>query len=304
MQAIMYRTVIILFATVCLSGCKTDGEIDEPTSPDKNEAIVKTKTDNFTMDSSLWDSRMQEGASIIFGDTDSHADDGHILSLVFPGNPALQSTDRTSPEFATEVWTQQALHYGRYEVKVQFARCAADEEVVSGIFTYHNNGEDLNQNGLSDNSEIDIEYLCGEPHLLWLTTWTDSDDAGFRKKTRSINMSTGEMYQTPDGGEDNYDTEYAGNLSTVRLADFPAAQTYYHLGFEWYEDRVRWFMVMDDQEITLWDMTDRTMVPQHAANFMLNVWHAATHWSSGEAGDYPGNDSTLKVDWFNYQPFD
>jgi hypothetical protein len=98
--------------------------------------------------------------------------------------------DFQGPASAVEVESVATFHYGRYETSVRFASCAAAEEIVSGIFTYLNDGTDTNGNGIADNSEIDVELLCGEPYLLWLTIWTDYETSPTERFSRPRGWST------------------------------------------------------------------------------------------------------------------
>src|SRR5690606_38896628 len=72
--------------------------------------------------------------------------------------------------------------------------------VVTGTFTYSSNHADENGNGLPDNDEIDIEVLCAQPHVVWLTIWTDYDGAtgAVRKISRAIDMRTGKVLHNCD----------------------------------------------------------------------------------------------------------
>jgi len=81
---------------------------------------------------------------------------------------------------------------------------------------------------------------------------------------------------------------------------FPEVGRFYEMGFDWRPDGIRWFMVFDTEEVTLWDFTDTSLVPQNPAAFLFNVWHAPSHWYEGGSADYPANDAVMRVDWFRY----
>ena len=89
-------------------------------------------------------------------------------------------------------------------------------------------------------------------------------------------------------------------LAAARAALRPEPGTFYEMGFAWQPDRLRFFMVFDSEEVTLWDFTDATLIPQNPAQFLFNVWHAPTHWFEGGAADYPASDAVMRVDWFRY----
>ncbi|HVK55055.1 MAG TPA: glycoside hydrolase family 16 protein [Burkholderiales bacterium] len=282
----------------------TDSAVTPPTAPPAPG--TPTINEEFTANLGSWYTRLQPTGAVTFGVADAAAGDQKALALMFPGNPALSADANAWPAYASEVGFNQKTHYGRYETRVKFATCAPSEEVVNGIFIYHNDGTDKNGNGLKDNTEIDFELLCGEPNVLWLTTWTDysgDEPNQFRKKSRAIDMRTGDYRETPKGQEGNYDTFPAGNLSEVRMTGFPQAGAYYTVGFDWYSNRIRWYIVINGKEVTLWDLTDTSVIPQNPATFMLNIWHSPTHWYTYDVGQYPDANSTMYVDYFRFTPF-
>ena len=235
------------------------------------------------------------------------ARDGRVVELRYPGDPALGPGDRVGPvRWPVELRTVRPLHYGDYRLSVEPARCAANEELVNGIFVYANDGQDHDGNGIVDNAEIDVEILCSAPHLYWMTVWTDYQPgphgARFQKQTRLVNLQTGRYRETPLGKEGTYQTEPAGTLPEAVLPTFPESGRFYELGFEWRPDAIRYFIVNGEQEVTLWTLARPGRIPQHPARFMLNVWHSRRHWLGGTEADYPAQDSVMRVDWFRYRP--
>lgn len=237
---------------------------------------------------------------------DAHAEDNAALRLFIPGDPALGSGDYVGPgAHAIEASIDGSRQlYGRYEMRVRFPICASDEELVTGLFTYFNDGSDADANGIADNSEIDIEHLCGDPEYLWFSVWTDYQGAPvetFRRTTRVVNMRTGSALETPKG-HDRYGDLSPAPAVDVALADFPNPDAYYQLGFEWRADFVRYYLVHEGREIELWRLEGAAYVPQREAIFLLNLWHPAEHWWSGGAADFPSNDAALHVDWVKLWP--
>ncbi len=255
------------------------------------------------LDLSNWGQRDDSDGGSISIVPHAAATDNSVLQLTYPGNPALGPGDNPGPAHAVEVFTNQTLHYGRYEMSVRFASCADDEELVNGIFTYFNDGSDENENGIADNSEIDYEVLCGEPHLLWLTVWTDYgynadlETEEFRKTTRVIDMRNGSYQQTPVGSEDQYGVGPGGTISGISETDFPNPDRFYDIAFEWQPTYVRYTIRLGDQEVELWKLEGAERVPQRPGQFMLNLWHANTHWLKGGAADYPKAEAQMLVDW-------
>jgi hypothetical protein len=244
-----------------------------------------------------WSVRKQANASVNFGV--AGGEDGAVAQLVFPGNAALGANDLGGPDYATEIVQQTGVHFGTYRTRLSLARCSSGEEVVNGVFTYSRGG-DTNGNGITDNNEIDIEILCGEPHMILLSSWTDFDnDSSFRRWARGIDTRTGDYSEAIGAGVYGLGP-VIGNVPGAKKPGFPVAGAFYEMGFDWYSDHIRWFIVFDGVEVTLWDFRDKSLIPQNASSFLFNVWHAPTHWFSGGAADYPAAAATMTVDWFKY----
>lgn len=266
-------------------------------NPNPNPTPNPTLGTEFTSDAG-WRTRTS-GGQVRFNVDQAGAGDRRVAELNFPGNPALGPADRVGPPFASEIYTTQQLHFGVYRTRVQLARCAPHEDVVNGIFVYSSGG-DANHNGMRDNNEIDIEILCGEPHWIWLSSWTDYDnDNSFRKRSRGIDMRTGEYRESPTTNQYGMGP-VLGVIPQARRPDFPRADTFYEMGWDWQPHSIRFFIVLDGEEVTLWDLRDRSVIPQHPAAMMFNVWHPRTHWWSGGDADYPANNAVMRVDWFRY----
>lgn len=297
----MKQVLSVIWASVLLAGCGTDSQGSENSndrdSVNSCDDCVSAFMRDMSQGASDWEQRYQAQAAIVFARPDAQAVDNHVTELVFPA----QATALVGTDFATEIAYPERSFYGRYQARVQFSHCQANEEVVNGIFTYANDGVDLNQNGLTDNSEIDIEFLCGEPQYLWLSSWTDYDDNGFYKVTRRIDLTTGELYQTPEQGESQYDLEAAGSLQNWQPIALSSGQ-FYTVGFDWQADSIRWFIERDDQEVTLWHFSDARFIPQQPGQFMLNLWYPGTHWSDGRAADAAADKSYFVIDQIRYEP--
>lgn len=238
---------------------------------------------------------------------DESAADGEVARLFIAGNPSLGSDDYAGPgAHAIELdFEHPAQLYGRYEMTVRFPECGAGEELVSGLFTYFNDGSDEDDDGIADNSEIDIEHLCGDPAYLWLTVWTDYESAPaeqFRRTSRLVNMRTGATQTTELGGSSWGGLSASAAIPGLALTDFPAANTYYRLGFEWRADSVRYFLIHEGVEIELWKLSGAEYVPQRPAEFLINLWHPDTHWSKAGDADFPANDAELRIDWLGIWP--
>ncbi len=232
---------------------------------------------------------------------DAGASDNAVLRLTIPGNPGFSSGSYAGPgAHAIEVVKDGGTQlYGRYEFDVSFPSCGADEELVSGLFTYFNNGSDADGDNINDNSEIDIEHLCGDPQILWLTVWTDYEESpttAFQRSSRAINMRTGAFRETAFGNTSFGAAWTNGSLPGLAVANFPVPGVYYTLGFEWTENTVRYFMIDGDEEIDLYTVSGKTYVPQRPAELLLNFWHSSTQWWDNTTADFPKNNAVLSFD--------
>ena len=86
---------------------------------------------------------------------------------------------------------------------------------------------------------------------------------------------------------------------------FLATADFYEMGFDWHTATLRFFIVVNGVERTLWTIPDGTataaFIPQNPANFMFNLWHTSPDWiNDTPATDYPNADVFMDVDWFRY----
>lgn len=246
--------------------------------------------------------RHQPNASVELDVDDGAADDGEVARLVFTGVPGLGTYDRVGPPYASELATvRDDLHFGTYRMRARLAACAPGEEVVNGLFTYFNDGTDHDNDGIADNSEIDLEVLCGTPDVLFMSVWTDYsfEDDTFRKWTRAVDFASGAVWESP--AADEHGLDFVGTDPTLVRPGLLAPSHFVELGFEWRADRVRYFAVVDGAELPLGELTDPARVPQRPAALIFNVWHPGEHWiGNGGPPDFPAHDATLLVDWARY----
>lgn len=254
------------------------------------------------------DSRIPGGYAE-FGAPESGAGDGLVAALHYPGIPSNTSSDMTSPAYAEQIRTTQQFGYGTYTYRVKLPSCLPSEGLVNGLFTYWNNGSDLNGNGMIDNSELDVEVLCAEPNIIYLTIWTDyTDDEHFSKVTRLLDVTTGEYYQTSPGQEKNnwglnsYGLWKDSSGRLVSIPDFSAVEEWITFKVVWRSTSVSYSMNYRGTEYALWTYSDPAHIPSHAAPMMFNLWHNAIDWDTDQPVDFPASDSTMLIDWFSYAP--
>jgi len=208
------------------------------------------------------------------------ANDGKALKLTLQANPTA------GPGGGSEISTDAATYrYGTYGTRMRMADCSGQNRVgvVTGTFTYSTNHADVNGNGLPDNDEIDVEVLCAQPYVLWLTIWTDyrESDGAVRKISRVINMRTGKVLancysyvlsitqcQPAQAGENN-------PAGVTPIPDFDAGKQFRTYMFDWQPNRITfWGFDNSGRKNVLWDYAGpSSRIPSKAGLFMQNVWH-------------------------------
>jgi hypothetical protein len=206
------------------------------------------------------------------------AGDGKVLQLKLAARP------RAGAGNGPEIQSKTTYQYGTYSTRLKAANCSAQPNagVVTGFFTYFNNGTDTTGDGLPDNSEIDFEWLCAEPQVVYITMWTDYSGAtdAHKKIFREIDLSTGTIRKTC------YDEEWgvcqplsgaeAQPASITAIPGYNSGTAFYEYGFTWTSTGVRWWIVnpATGQQMTLWDYQGpAARITKVPAYYMTNVWH-------------------------------
>lgn len=239
--------------------------------------------------------------------TDVQASDQKALRLQLAAGAA------PGPGNGPQAETNTALGYGIYRARLKTADCTGHPQagVVTGYFVYFNDGQDYNGDGLPDNTEIDFEWLCAAPHLIYLTMWTDYRDSDevHKRVARLLNLATGEIIYTCyfetfgdcqplDGAANQPQTIFA-------LPGYNSSIAYYEYGFSWSARQAAWWLVdpTTRQPILLWDYRGpEARIPAPPADYMVNVWHTATWTPEGFPGatQSPSVPVSGYVDWMRF----
>lgn len=201
----------------------------------------------------------------------SKARDGRALRLTLPKGAAA------SPGQGVGVTSRARYRYGTFSTRMRTADCRKQKHagVVTGAFTFANDGRDHDGNGITDNDEIDIEFLCAQPEVVYLTIWTDYSETtdAFNAITRTIDLRTGTVLSTcrRHSWADDCPPE---KKKIKRIKNFDSATRFRTYGFDWQPDHVTYFTYDDTgHKIVLWNYRGR-YIPDTAAPFMQNVWHS------------------------------
>ena len=59
---------------------------------------------------------------------------------------------------------------------------------------------------------------------------------------------------------------------------FPAADAFYEMSIAWRADGARFAIVIDGEELELWDLRSGAYVPSAPMNILFNLWKPEGHW--------------------------
>ena len=218
-----------------------------------------------------------------------------------------------------EISTPKLTHFGTYSARIRVPDVKAAQPnvgVVVGYFTYRfTRGFGL--------SEIDFEWLIADPTLIYIGTWTSDPNNvnNLQRVGRTVNLAKGQIlytnYRSYHDGNRNHDfsadDDAALSPRTIpAISGYDASKQFYVYGFDWYPDRLTWWIEHPDtgEKIVLWDYQGTTPnfsgIPQPPTTYLLNFWHTNdwavdTNPRSKEAPKYP---YMLEVDWMKYEPYD
>ncbi|MCD5350142.1 glycoside hydrolase family 16 protein [Kineosporia mesophila] len=294
----------------------TSSASTEPTAPTAPTATAATtkpassngvfagpkKTENWTSNVSELYTKYERGGSTIKGGvSDSGATDGKAVSLTIPAGAG------SSPGNAAELASKEQFTYGSFSSRVKTADCSAQPNTgaVTGIFTYGNDGTDKDGDGLTDNSEIDIEVLCARPDVLNLTIYTDYEDstAKSQRVSRMVDLAAGKVISTC------YYTDFSGECKEVlsgtqaspatvpAISGFDSSKSYNDYKIDWTADGVT-FTITDSsgKELTLWDYKGPAeRIPNRPASYLVNFWHTSDWAAEGRPKSVQSPTSPLTV---------
>jgi beta-glucanase (GH16 family) len=207
-----------------------------------------------------------------------------------------------------EIISKDFTHFGTYAARLkvpQVGDIQPNVGAVVGYFTYH-------VDSIPGLSEIDFEWLIADPTIIYVGTWT-GHNGKLKRIGRTINLAKGVIYNTA------YREDHTGLRSPLTgkqnqpqtiaaIADYDASANFYTYGFDWYPDRIRWWMLhpTSGEKIVLWDYQGSTRgIPQHRTRYRMNFWHTNT-WSvetNANSLEKPLQPYELEVDWMSYEPF-
>lgn len=219
----------------------------------------------------------------------------------------LDPADSAGAGRGPEVISNNKTHFGTYAARLKVPdvrKVQPNVGAVVGYFTYHMDKDP----GLS---EIDFEWLIADPTVIYIGTWT-GPNGKLKRVGRTINLAKGIIYNTGfregHGGE-NVPLTGAQNQpeKIVALNGYDASARFYTYGFDWYPDRITWWLInpINNEKIILWDYQGSMVgIPQNASRYRMNFWHT-NEWSvetNPLSKEKPADRYELEVDWMSYEP--
>lgn len=250
---------------------------------------------------------------------ESLSEDGTEI-MMFRIDPSDPAGAGKGPEIISKDYT----FYGTYSARIRVPKVKDVQPnigAVVGYFTYNIDPE-------MGQSEIDFEWLIADPEIIYVGTWTGVRPA-HNRVGRVINLKEGIIYDTSYRGEitkedRSKEISVSGKLTGKQnlpkkitpIEDYDASARFYVYGWDWYPDRLTWWIIHPDtnEKIILWDYEGKVLFPGQPAEtgipvvkskYRLNFWHTnnwpvETNPNSVEAPAYPYE---LEIDWMSYKPF-
>lgn len=206
-----------------------------------------------------------------------------------------------------EIISNDFTHFGTYSARLKVPDVRdiqPNAGAVVGYFTYH-------VDSIPGLSEIDFEWLIADPTIIYIGTWT-GQNGQLKRIGRTINMAKGIIYNTvyKEGykGPGTPLTGIQNQPETIpAIEGYDASLKFYTYGFDWYPDRLRWWLIHPDtgEKIVLWDYQgSQTGIPQNHTHYRMNFWHTK-EWSvetNANSVEKPLHPYELEVDWMSYEP--
>jgi beta-glucanase (GH16 family) len=222
--------------------------------------------------------------------------------LSFKINPDEAAGAGKGPEIISKNFT----HFGTYSARLKVPNVRDNQPnvgAVVGYFTYH-------EDDIPGLSEIDFEWLIADPTIIYIGTWTGQHDS-LQRIGRTINLAKGTILTTEKkigyAGKSTALTGLQNIPETIEpIPDYDASAKFYSYGFDWYPDRLRWWMIhpKTGKKQILWDYSGSQLgIPQNASRYRMNFWHT-NNWAvetnplSIEKPKFPFE---LEVDWMRFE---
>jgi hypothetical protein len=235
-----------------------------------------------------------------------------VRSTAEPGTKILSfridPSDSAGAGRGPEIISKKFTHFGTYAARLKIPdtrNIQPNVGAVIGYFTYYmEKGPGL--------SEIDFEWLLADPEIIYIGTWT-GPSGGLQRIGRTLNLAKGTIYNTTvKTGHNGERTPLAGLQNQpdtiMAIEGYDASKQFYTYGFDWYPDRIRWWMLRPSvaDTVVLWDYCGSMVgIPQNHTHYRMNFWHT-NNWpveTNPASTEKPLQPYELEVDWMSYKPY-
>jgi len=231
----------------------------------------------------------------------SKTNNAKVLSL------KIDPLDSAGAGRGPEIISNDFTYYGTYSARLKVPDVRdiqPNTGAVVGYFTYY-------MDSVYGLSEIDFEWLVADPSIIYIGTWT-GNRGKLQRIGRTINLAKGIIYNTIykvgyNGVPDSLTGAQNQPETIEAINGYDASSQFYTYGFDWYSDRLTWWMVhpVTGKKIILWDYRgSKRGIPQHQSYYRINFWHT-NNWSvetNANAIEKPLHPYELEVDWMKYEP--
>jgi hypothetical protein len=208
-----------------------------------------------------------------------------------------------------EIISNDFTHFGTYAARIKIPdvrNVQPNVGAVVGYFTY-------NVDSVPGLSEIDFEWLIADPEIIYIGTWT-GPHGDLRRIGRTINLAKGIIYNTIYkerlSGVENTLTGAQSQPETIpAINGYDASSKFYTYGFNWYPDRLRWWMInpVTADTVVLWDYQgSKVGIPPNRTRYRMNFWHT-NNWfveTNPNSIEKPLHPYELEIDWMSYDPLE
>ena len=219
----------------------------------------------------------------------------------------IDPADRAGAGRGPEIISKEYTHFGTYAARIKIPdirKIQPNTGAVVGYFTY-------NVDSIPGLSEIDFEWLIADPEIIYIGTWT-GQRGDLKRIGRTVNVAKGTIYNTiykerKSGFKRDLTGAQNQPENITAIDGYDASARFYTYGFNWYPDRIRWWMInpVSADTVVLWDYQGSLEgIPQNHSRYRLNFWHTDS-WpveTNRNSIEKPLQPYETEIDWMSYDP--
>lgn len=228
----------------------------------------------------------------------------------------IDPADGEGMEKGPHVITKDYTFYGSYSARIRvpdIRKAQKNIGAAAGLYV-------LDYDEKFGHSGIDFEILIADPTKVRLAARTGEKDR-LNRISRTVDLAKGSILDCSYGtgtAEQGKLTDAQNKPSSVSAINgFDASKKFYIYGFDWYPDRIIWWIRQDEgsEKIILWEYEGKEIfpdtyapygIPVLPALYSVNFWHTDSRLPEGmnaakEAPKYPFE---MEIDRMTYEPFE